>query len=92
MCAHPDRQRQGIGSALVDAGTRALNDAGCPFIVVLGHPEFYPRFGFTPASAHGVTCEWEVQDAAFMMRILDRARMGGVSGVVRYRQEFTSNL
>src|SRR5262245_51676333 len=57
MAVLPEFQRQGIGSALVEAGNRTLKDAGCPFIIVLGHAEFYPRFGFTPASTRGVTCE-----------------------------------
>src|SRR5687767_13432244 len=56
MAVLPEYQRQGIGSKLVEAGNHRLKAAGCAFIVVLGHPEFYPRFGFRPASLHRITC------------------------------------
>jgi putative acetyltransferase len=88
MAVLPDRQRQGIGSALVRAGNQRLKDSGHPFIVVLGHPTFYPRFGFTPASAYRVACEWDVPDDVFMMLVFDGARMDRVSGLARYRPEF----
>ena len=49
MAVTPDCQRQGIGSRLVEAAHQHLKRADCPFIVVVGHPAFYPRFGFKPA-------------------------------------------
>jgi putative acetyltransferase len=90
MAVLPEYQRQGIGSQLVEAGNQKLNDAGCPFIIVVGHPEYYPKFGFTPANAHGITCEWEVPDNAFMLLVLDQMKMQGVSGSAKYRPEFSS--
>ena len=90
MAVLPEYQRQGIGSELVRHGNRQLKNDGCPFVIVLGHPEYYPRFGFKPASAHGITCEWEVPDNAFMVLVLDEVRMHGVSGLARYRDEFSS--
>lgn len=89
MAVLPEYQRKGIGSALVQTGNRRLGLAGCPFIVVLGHARFYPRFGFRPASTLGVACEWNVPDDAFQILVLDAARMSGVSGVARYRREFS---
>jgi putative acetyltransferase len=86
----PEQQRRGIGSELVKAGNRKLKDSGCPFIVVVGHPQFYPRFGFRPASTQGIRCEWEVPDHVFMLLVLDQAKMQGVSGLARYRHEFSS--
>ena len=72
-----------------DARSRILRERGCPFVVVVGHPEFYPRFGFEPASTHGLVCQWEgVPDAAFMVLALDAQAMAGVSGVANYRDEF----
>jgi putative acetyltransferase len=89
MAVLPDRQRQGIGSQLVRRGLDILRERGCPFIVVVGHPEFYPRFGFEPASMRGLASQWEgVPDAAFMVLVLDRDGMAGVSGVAKYREEF----
>jgi putative acetyltransferase len=89
MAVLPARQRQGIGSKLVRRGLEILRERGCPFVVVIGHPEYYPRFGFEPASLHGLACQWEgVPDAAFMISILDADAMAGVSGMARYRNEF----
>ncbi len=89
MAVLPARQRQGIGSELVRRGLGVLREHGCPFVVVVGHPEYYPRFGFEPGSKHGLACQWqEVPDAAFMVLVLDASAMEGVAGVARYRQEF----
>jgi putative acetyltransferase len=90
MAVHPEYQRQGIGSALVDAGTARLRERGCPFIVVLGHADFYPRFGFRPASSFGIRCEWDVPDEVFMVLVLDAATMRGVRGLATYRPEFST--
>lgn len=85
----PDHQRHGIGSQLVKRGLHILGERGCPFVIVVGHPEYYPRFGFEPASARGLASQWEgVPDAAFMILVLDAHAMAGVSGVARYREEF----
>ena len=89
MSVLPDRQRQGIGSQLVRRGLNILRERGCPFVVVVGHPEYYPRFGFEPASKHGLLSQWEgMPDAAFMVLVLDVDTMAGASGVARYRDEF----
>lgn len=90
MAVWPSRQRQGIGSKLVEAGNRQINDTGCPFIIVLGHTHFYPRFGFQPASARGIRCEWDVPDDVFMLLVLDEQKMEGVSGLAKYRDEFST--
>lgn len=89
MSVLPERQRDGIGSKLVHAGLVALVERGCPFVIVLGHPDYYPRFGFERASARGVRCEWDVPDEAFMLLVLDVTAMDGVSGLARYRPEFS---
>ena len=89
MAVLPDRQRQGIGSQLVRRGLDILRERGCPFVVVVGHPEYYPRFGFEPASRHGLASQWEgVPDAAFMVLVMDAHAMARVSGVAKYREEF----
>jgi putative acetyltransferase len=89
MAVLPERQRQGIGSALVRRGLEILRERGCPFVVVVGHPGYYPRFGFERASFHGLASQWEgVPDDAFMVSILDVDAMAGVSGVAKYRDEF----
>src|SRR5262245_55904708 len=90
MAVLPAYQRQGIGGQLVTRGVERLRDAGCPFIVVIGHPEFYPRFGFRPAGAQGLTCEWDVPAEAFMLNILNPQIGGSVHGLARYREEFST--
>lgn len=90
MAVVPDVQRRGIGGKLIEAGVRKLEAAGCPFIIVLGHAEYYPRFGFKPASRAGITCEWDVPDDVFMVLVLDEAKMQGVSGLAKYRCEFST--
>jgi putative acetyltransferase len=92
MAVLPEYQRQRIGSRLVEAGNQRLTDAGGPFIVVLGHPDFYPRFGFKPARSFGVTCEWNVPDDVFLILALDAERMRGVSGLAKYRFEFSRSV
>ena len=90
MAVLPDCQRRGIGSQLVRRGLDILRDRACPFVVVVGHPEYYPRFGFEPASLHGIASQWEgIPDAAFMVLALDTRTMAGVSGVATYREEFS---
>lgn len=87
MAVSPARQRDGIGSELVRAGLAKLEERGCPFVIVLGHPDYYPRFGFERASERGVRCEWDVPDDLFMLLVLDKTAMRGVSGLARYRPE-----
>ncbi|UCG53754.1 MAG: N-acetyltransferase [Candidatus Latescibacterota bacterium] len=93
MAVLPEYQRQGVGSALVEFGLKALRERSCPFVIVLGHPEYYPRFGFERASGYDIRCQWSgVPDEAFMIRILDRSAMAGVSGVAKYRDEFDQGM
>lgn len=89
MAVLPDRQRQGIGSRLIQQGIDELRKVQCPFIIVLGHHEYYPRFGFEQASNYGIRCQWEgIPDEAFMILWLEKAMAGKVSGLAKYRDEF----
>jgi putative acetyltransferase len=81
MAVLPEHQRQRVGSELIAVGIQRLKDAGCPFIIVLGHAEYYPRFGFVTACTLGIRCEWDVPDNVFMVLVLDETAMRGVSGV-----------
>ena len=93
MAVEPTRQRQGIGSLLVEAGLAMLKDRGCPFVIVLGHPEYYPRFSFERASKYGITCQWEgVPDEAFMISVLDKEALREGSGTAYYREEFDAAM
>jgi putative acetyltransferase len=87
MAVLPDFQRQGIGTALVKEGVRRCREMGFDAVVVLGHPEYYPRFGFTKASTLGLTNEYEA-DEAFMVLELQSGSLKEVQGLVRYAREF----
>ena len=93
MAVLPGKQRLGIGSRLVKRGLEILREQDCPFVIVLGHPEYYPRFGFEPASKRGLSCQWDgVPDEAFMIIVMDHASLEGVSSVARYREEFNEAM
>ena len=93
MSVLPDFQGRGIGSQLVRAGLEILSKRPISFIIVLGHPEYYPRFGFVPASGQGLTCQWPgVPDEAFMVLIFDDLVMSKASGMVKYREEFNEAM
>ena len=93
MAVLPGYQRQGFGSALVRHGLAMLRDRGCPFVIVLGHPEYYPRFGFELASKYGITSQWAgIPDEAFMILPLGEFSLAGVSGVARYKEEFDAAM
>jgi putative acetyltransferase len=88
MAVLPEMQNRGIGSLLVKRGLERCREAGYPFAVVLGHPSYYPRFGFVPASRFNLKCEYDVADEVFMaMELLDGA-LGNCAGVVKYQAEF----
>ena len=88
MAVVPERQRRGIGSQLVNAGLEACRTAGCHYVIVLGHPTYYPRFGFVPASRYGITSEYAVPDEAFMVLAWHGGMLREGGGLARYQPEF----
>jgi putative acetyltransferase len=84
----PDYQRRGIGSALMDAGLEECRRLGCERMIVLGHPDYYPRFGFERASQYGVRFEFEAPDEACLILALQSGALDGVSGVAKYQPEW----
>ncbi|MBD2075938.1 N-acetyltransferase [Phormidium sp. FACHB-592] len=70
VAVQPAVQKQGIGSALVQAGLTVADSLGEALIVVLGHPQFYPRFGFKPSVEYAIESPFPVPDAAFMVKPL----------------------
>jgi putative acetyltransferase len=91
MAVAPAHQRQGIGSALVTAGLEQCRQLGNAAVVVLGHPAYYPRFGFSPSTRFGIGCEYDVQEDAFMVIELQAGALRGASGTIHYHAAF-SNL
>jgi putative acetyltransferase len=93
MAVDPSRQRRGIGSLLVRHGLAHLRGSGCPFVIVLGHPDYYPRFGFERASRYNISSQWEgVPDEAFMIVVFEREAIPAAGGIARYRSEFDAAM
>ncbi len=90
----PGYQRSGVGSALVEVGLERAREAGAGAVVVLGHPAYYPRFGFVPASRHGIRCSYmdsgEVPDEAYMILELQPGHLDGLAGCVEYHAAFSA--
>ncbi|MEG4091242.1 N-acetyltransferase [Microcoleus sp. Pol12B4] len=85
----PGYQRQGIGTLLIREGLKECGRSGFQAVVVLGYPDFYPRFGFIPASRKSLKCEYDVPDEAFMVLELESGALQDCSGTVKYRSEFS---
>jgi putative acetyltransferase len=88
MAMLPAHQRSGIGSLRIRTGLAECRRAGHGCVVVLGHPEYYPRFGFIPASRHGLAGEHPAPDEAFMVLPLREGAIPVGGGLVRYAPEF----
>jgi putative acetyltransferase len=88
LAVSPEAQNQGVGSALVKEGLDCCRRAGVAYVVVLGHPSYYPRFGFQPASRFGIRSEYDSADEAFMLIELQSRALQGCAGIVKYQAEF----
>jgi putative acetyltransferase len=82
----PERQRQGIGSRLVEASIETARELDIAAIIVLGHPHYYPRFGFSAAATRGLAAPFSGE--AFMALELGPGALAGKAGTVRYPAAF----
>ena len=90
LAVRPEHQNQGIGMRLVREGLKRCRELGHAIVVVLGHPSYYPRFGFSPARARGLEAPFAVRDEAFMVLELVSGALDGISGTVKYPPPFDS--
>lgn len=88
MAVVPEHQRRGVGSALVPSGLQACRRTPYGLVVVVGHPEFYPRFGFMRADAIGLRAPFAVAPEAFMVFELRQGALTGAGGILRYPDTF----
>ncbi len=88
MAVLPDWQNKGIGTQLVKEGLKACINAGYDAIVVLGHPNYYPRFGFTPSIHYGINTEYDVPTDVFMLLELKKDILKNISGTIKYHSIF----
>ena len=84
MAVLPDYQRSGVGSVLVREGLAACERAGTDVVFVLGHPDYYPRFGFAPAADRGIENEYGAPPEAFLVTELKPGALDGVKGTALY--------
>jgi putative acetyltransferase len=88
LAVEPELHKKGVGSRLMHAGLEECRRAGHGLVFVLGHPGYYPRFGFRKAAPGGFRCEFDAPDEAFMFIELVEGAGSGRRGLVRYRPEF----
>jgi putative acetyltransferase len=88
MAVAPTHQRKGIGSALIREGLDRCKQSEFAVVVVLGHPEYYPRFGFSPARQFGIDSEYDVPEEVFMALELKPTALSGKTGKVKYHPAF----
>ena len=88
MAVAPAHQRQGVGSALIEQGLDNCRERGIGLVVVLGHSDYYPRFGFRPAHVSGLSCEYDAPPDAFMALELVEGALAASEGIVRYHTAF----
>ncbi|HEY3374046.1 MAG TPA: N-acetyltransferase [Candidatus Aquicultor sp.] len=84
----PERQNHGIGSELIVHGLRRCQELNYNAVIVLGHAEYYPRFGFVPATTLSIKAPFDVPDEVFMALELKPGALSGIEGTVLYPPAF----
>ncbi len=84
----PSHQKKGIGKRLTEEGLKQLKEIGIPAVIVFGHPEYYPAFGFLPAREFGLTCEYPEAGDAFMALELEPGWLADKKGLARHHPVF----
>ena len=82
----PDTQRRGVGGQLIEEGLTRLKETGVELVFVLGHPEYYPRYGFKPAGKKGYEAPYPIPEehaGAWMVQELRAGIIGRITGKVR---------
>ena len=92
LAVKPGYQNMGVGSRLVSTGLEQCRRKGWEIVVLAGHPNYYPRFGFVRAKENGLECEVEVPDEAWMVTELKRGALTGIKGKVVFHPEFKAAL
>lgn len=93
MAVLPEHQGKGIGGRLIEEGIAIAKTKGYESIILVGHPGYYPRFGFQPASRWGIKPPYEgVPDEAFMALELCENSLDGKAGVAEFPREYESAM
>jgi predicted N-acetyltransferase YhbS len=81
-------QNKGVGSKLILESHKVAKELGYKSIILLGHKDYYPRFGYEPTVKYNIKSPFEVQDDFYMIVKLEENALDNVSGLVEYPQEF----
>jgi len=92
MAVHPEYQNKGIGSKLVKSGIEIARGNGFGAVIVVGHPKYYPRFGFSHASKWGLKLPFDSPDDLFLALELKENYLKSCSGKVEYPKEYFDAL
>jgi putative acetyltransferase len=90
MAVSAEHQKTGVGTALITEGLKRCRDLGIEVVVVLGHPDYYPRFGFTPTVEYGINSEYDVPAEVFMLLELQPDSLAGKTGTACYHPVFAN--
>ncbi len=88
LAVKPEYQRKGIGGKLIEEGLKQSGERGYGSVLVVGHPDYYPRFGFEKASIWDIRLSTNVPDEAFMAIELRENSLLGKEGVVELPQPY----
>ena len=89
VAVNPSFQKKGIGSNLIEEGLRRAKNLGYGLVFLIGHPNYYPKFGFQPARNHGMELtQFEVPDDVFMVNELKGGELARISGELHYPASF----
>lgn len=88
MAVSGDHQQNGVGSQLVKTGLEHCKTLGMDAVVVLGHPDYYPRFGFAPSVEYGIKAGLDVPEDVFMVYELRKGSLDGKSGTIKFHEAF----
>lgn len=85
----PSNQKTGVGGKLIQEGLKRCEALGFDFVFLIGHPTYYPKFGFKPAREHGFDLkQFNVSDNVFMVFELPEGKTKRIKGELRYPKPF----
>jgi putative acetyltransferase len=92
VAVKPDYQKRGIGRRLIEAGLKRCKEQGYDLVLLIGHPEYYPKFNFKPARYHGLELtQFKVPDDVFMVHELRTGALLDINGELIYPDAFFQN-
>ena len=88
----PKFQNRKIGTTLIQKGLEKAKKLGFKSVIVIGHPEYYPRFGFQTASKYGITAPFKVPDNALLALELQKNALKNCNGTIRYPTQYNETI